>query len=281
MTLLQIKLLLFASTIATGLFNGLLDTKGAVILTAVYFLIYKSFLISSYLLNNFWFTRIQVIKTMIIDQILYFGFLVSLLLIINLFKVAVYTAAFSLVLLYQYIINNLISEFYNITLIVLFLFIGAINQTTQLWINIVLSDTKKSFVSSSYTFIYFLLKNLLLFFKFLVILSLSSMNATSLEPIESINSTEVEIESNVLEKKTENSSDEEDYFLYILATPLILLVVAVCYTYSRDPKIPPKTIPWDPWDLMDRWSYSDTEPRLVLDFIDILWHVFEFVIMYF
>ena len=99
----------------------------------------------SYLLINFWFTRIQAnkaaIKAMIMNRIGDFGLVLGILLIFISFKAVDYATVFSLVP----VINNTTVCFFNIechtlTIIGFFLFIGAIGKSAQLGLHTWLPD---------------------------------------------------------------------------------------------------------------------------------------------
>jgi NADH:ubiquinone oxidoreductase subunit 5 (subunit L)/multisubunit Na+/H+ antiporter MnhA subunit len=93
--------------------------------------------LSSYLLINFWFTRIQAnkaaIKAMIINRVGDFGLVIGILLIYITFKAVDYATVFSLVPIVQnsYIIFLNI-EIETLTIIGFFLFVGAVGKSAQL-----------------------------------------------------------------------------------------------------------------------------------------------------
>nr|YP_009485485.1 NADH dehydrogenase subunit 5 [Melosira undulata]AVR57549.1 NADH dehydrogenase subunit 5 [Melosira undulata] len=99
----------------------------------------------SYLLINFWFTRIQAnkaaIKAMIINRIGDFGLMLGILTIFIYFKAVDYSTVFALVPLFY----NTSMYFFNIqinvlTLIGILLFIGAIGKSAQLGLHTWLPD---------------------------------------------------------------------------------------------------------------------------------------------
>lgn len=99
----------------------------------------------SYLLINFWFTRIQAnkaaIKAMIVNRIGDFGLILAILLIFINFKAVDYSTIFSLIPFY---INEkftlLYFEFNLLSAISFFLFIGAIGKSAQLGLHTWLPD---------------------------------------------------------------------------------------------------------------------------------------------
>jgi NADH-ubiquinone oxidoreductase chain 5 len=95
--------------------------------------------LSSYLLINFWFTRIQAnkaaIKAMIINKIGDFGILIGLILIFNTFQTFNYHVIFSMSLLN---LNELTIN--NIDLICFFLFIGCMGKSAQIGLHMWLPD---------------------------------------------------------------------------------------------------------------------------------------------
>lgn len=101
--------------------------------------------LSSYLLINFWFTRIQAnkaaIKAMVMNRIGDFGLVLGILLIFVTFKAVDYATVFSLApLIHNTQINFLSFEFDTLTLIGFFLFIGAIGKSAQLGLHTWLPD---------------------------------------------------------------------------------------------------------------------------------------------
>lgn len=99
----------------------------------------------SYLLINFWFTRIQAnkaaIKAMVVNRIGDFGLILSILLIFMYFKSVDYSTIFSLTPFFIYEQVNLFSfEFYLLDLISFFLLIGAIGKSAQLGLHTWLPD---------------------------------------------------------------------------------------------------------------------------------------------
>jgi NADH-ubiquinone oxidoreductase chain 5 len=101
--------------------------------------------LSSYLLINFWFTRIQAnkaaIKAMIINRVGDFGLVIGILLIYITFKAVDYATVFSLVPIVQnsYIIFLNI-EIETLTIIGFFLFVGAVGKSAQLGLHTWLPD---------------------------------------------------------------------------------------------------------------------------------------------
>jgi NADH-ubiquinone oxidoreductase chain 5 len=99
----------------------------------------------SYLLINFWFTRIQAnkaaIKAMVINRIGDFGLVLGILFIFVTFKAVDYATVFSLVpLMSNTTVNFLNVEFETLTVIGFFLFIGAIGKSAQLGLHTWLPD---------------------------------------------------------------------------------------------------------------------------------------------
>jgi proton-translocating NADH-quinone oxidoreductase chain L len=95
--------------------------------------------LSSYLLINFWFTRIQAnkaaIKAMIVNKIGDFGILVGIILIFNTFGTFNYHTIFSMSLL-----NLTEISIKNIDLICFFLFIGCMGKSAQIGLHMWLPD---------------------------------------------------------------------------------------------------------------------------------------------
>ena len=101
--------------------------------------------LASYLLINFWYTRIQAnksaIKAMVINRIGDFGLILGIGLIYSIFKSLDFTVVFSLVPYFQnlnFIFLNI--EINIITLISILLFIGAVGKSAQLGLHIWLPD---------------------------------------------------------------------------------------------------------------------------------------------
>jgi NADH-ubiquinone oxidoreductase chain 5 len=99
----------------------------------------------SYLLINFWFTRIQAnkagIKAMIINRIGDFGLLIGIILIFLNYKAMDYaTVALITPFLKTKIINFLSMDLHLLTLIGIFLFIGAVGKSAQLGLHTWLPD---------------------------------------------------------------------------------------------------------------------------------------------
>jgi NADH-ubiquinone oxidoreductase chain 5 len=101
--------------------------------------------LSSYLLINFWFTRLQAnkaaIKALIVNRVGDFGLIIGLSLLYSLFKSLNYLVVFSLSSLYvqdSYFFLNY--EFNYLNLICIFIFIGAIGKSAQLGLHTWLPD---------------------------------------------------------------------------------------------------------------------------------------------
>ena len=99
----------------------------------------------SYLLINFWFTRIQAnkaaIKAMVINRIGDFGLVLGILFVFVTFKSVDYATVFSLVPgMCNTAVNFLSVEFQTLTVIGFFLFIGAIGKSAQLGLHTWLPD---------------------------------------------------------------------------------------------------------------------------------------------
>lgn len=99
----------------------------------------------SYLLINFWFTRIQAnkaaIKAMIMNKIGDFALALAIFLCIYLFNSLDYNTIFSLSPLYQtFLIEIFYVKFNAIELLCLFLFIGAVGKSAQLGLHTWLPD---------------------------------------------------------------------------------------------------------------------------------------------
>ena len=96
----------------------------------------------SYLLINFWFTRIQAnkaaIKAMILNRIGDFGLLIGILFIFIYFKSVDYITLITLIPLFKY--QTTIFNFQLIEIISLFLFIGATGKSAQLGLHTWLGD---------------------------------------------------------------------------------------------------------------------------------------------
>lgn len=101
--------------------------------------------ICSYLLINFWYTRIQAnksaMKAMIVNRIGDMGLFLGTFTILIIFKTLDYSTVFSSVnLLTNETINILNFEFHALTLIASLLFIGAIGKSAQLGLHTWLPD---------------------------------------------------------------------------------------------------------------------------------------------
>lgn len=99
----------------------------------------------SYLLINFWFTRIQAnkaaIKAMILNRIGDFGLLIGMILIFLNYKALDYATVASITpFLENTIINFLSIDLHLLTLIGIFLFIGAVGKSAQLGLHTWLPD---------------------------------------------------------------------------------------------------------------------------------------------
>jgi NADH-ubiquinone oxidoreductase chain 5 len=99
----------------------------------------------SYLLINFWFTRIQAnkaaIKAMIVNRVGDFGLVISILLIFINFKAVDYATIFSLTPFFAYDKFHLLYfEFHLLSIISFFLFVGAIGKSAQLGLHTWLPD---------------------------------------------------------------------------------------------------------------------------------------------
>jgi len=93
--------------------------------------------LSSYLLINFWFTRLQAnkaaIKAMIVNRVGDFGLIIGLSLMYALFKSLNYYVIFPLGFLYNLdTITILNIEFNYLNLICFFIFIGAVGKSAQI-----------------------------------------------------------------------------------------------------------------------------------------------------
>ena len=99
----------------------------------------------SYLLINFWFTRIQAnkaaIKAMVVNRVGDFGLALGIFALFSSFKAVDYSTIFALVPLYtQEKIFFLNSEFSLLTCISLLLFVGAVGKSAQLGLHTWLPD---------------------------------------------------------------------------------------------------------------------------------------------
>jgi len=101
--------------------------------------------LSSYLLINFWFTRIQAnkaaMKAMIVNKVGDFGLALGIMAIFYLFKAVDFSTVFSLV--YYFIgtkLNLFTFNFDFIMLICLFLFVGAVGKSAQIGLHTWLPD---------------------------------------------------------------------------------------------------------------------------------------------
>jgi len=91
----------------------------------------------SYLLINFWFTRIQAnkaaIKAMILNRIGDFGLVLGILIIFVEFKAVDYATVFAVVTVFTNKFFNFLNfDFDLISIICFFLFIGAVGKSAQL-----------------------------------------------------------------------------------------------------------------------------------------------------
>ena len=101
--------------------------------------------LSSYLLINFWFTRLQAnksaIKAMIVNRVGDFFILLAMFLIFLFFNSLDYDVVLSLAsLIVDYKVNILNTYFNGIDLICLFLFLGAMGKSAQLGLHVWLPD---------------------------------------------------------------------------------------------------------------------------------------------
>lgn len=101
--------------------------------------------LSSYLLINFWYTRIQAnkaaMKAMIVNKIGDISILFVLLFTYYYFKSLDYSIVFSLVPFYQEKLVNIFGyDFYLLNLITFFIFIGAVGKSAQLGLHTWLPD---------------------------------------------------------------------------------------------------------------------------------------------
>jgi proton-translocating NADH-quinone oxidoreductase chain L len=99
----------------------------------------------SYLLINFWFTRLQAnkaaIKAMLVNRVGDFGLALGILCIFNYFGVLDYASTFCLVnVLKDEIVTFIFFDINLITLICLLLFVGAVGKSAQLGLHIWLPD---------------------------------------------------------------------------------------------------------------------------------------------
>jgi NADH-ubiquinone oxidoreductase chain 5 len=99
----------------------------------------------SYLLINFWFTRIQAnkaaIKAMIVNRIGDFGLAIGIFIIFVNFKAVDYATIFSIIPYFvSYKFNFLSIDFHLLSLISFFLFIGAMGKSAQLGLHTWLPD---------------------------------------------------------------------------------------------------------------------------------------------
>lgn len=99
----------------------------------------------SYLLINFWFTRIQAnkaaIKAMIVNRIGDFGLALGIFSIYILFNSVEYSTVFALIPIYENdTLNFLGFDFHGLTLIGFLLFVGAVGKSAQLGLHTWLPD---------------------------------------------------------------------------------------------------------------------------------------------
>lgn len=101
--------------------------------------------LSSYLLINFWYTRLQAnkaaIKALIVNRVGDFGLIIGISLLYSLFKTLNYYVVFPLTIFY--IDDNIIilnNEFHYLTLVCLFIFIGAVGKSAQIGLHTWLPD---------------------------------------------------------------------------------------------------------------------------------------------
>nr|AHX02488.1 NADH dehydrogenase subunit 5 [Riquetophycus sp. HSY-2014a] len=101
--------------------------------------------LASYLLINFWYTRLaanqSAIKALIVNRVGDFGLSLGILTIFWIFNTVDYATIFSLTPLFEnYFLYFLGIEFHGITLIGIFLFIGAVGKSAQLGLHTWLPD---------------------------------------------------------------------------------------------------------------------------------------------
>ena len=99
----------------------------------------------SYLLINFWFTRIQAnkaaIKAMILNRIGDFGLVIGILIIFVEYKAVDYATVFAITPIFTHKVYNFLSlDLDLITIICFFLFIGAVGKSAQLGLHTWLPD---------------------------------------------------------------------------------------------------------------------------------------------
>lgn len=99
----------------------------------------------SYLLINFWFTRIQAnkaaIKAMILNRIGDFGLVIGILIIFVEYKAVDYSTVFAITPIFTHKVYNFLSlDLDLITIICFFLFIGAVGKSAQLGLHTWLPD---------------------------------------------------------------------------------------------------------------------------------------------
>jgi NADH-ubiquinone oxidoreductase chain 5 len=99
----------------------------------------------SYLLINFWFTRIQAnkaaVKAMLMNRVGDFGLALGLLLLFTNFQSFDYCVVFGLVLKYQnFVVNFLGFEVALLTVLAVLLFVGAVGKSAQLFLHTWLPD---------------------------------------------------------------------------------------------------------------------------------------------
>ncbi len=99
----------------------------------------------SYLLINFWFTRIQAnkaaIKAMVLNRIGDFGLVVGILIVFVEYKAVDYATVFAITPIFKdKLFNFLIFDFDLISIICFFLFVGAVGKSAQLGLHTWLPD---------------------------------------------------------------------------------------------------------------------------------------------
>lgn len=101
--------------------------------------------VCSYLLINFWYTRVaankSALKAMIMNRIADVFFVIAILLILNTFKTTDYITVFTLlpyILTEKYIFVNMC--FFKVSVITFFLFFGAIGKSAQIGLHTWLPD---------------------------------------------------------------------------------------------------------------------------------------------
>ena len=99
----------------------------------------------SYLLINFWFTRIQAnkaaIKAMVLNRIGDFGLVIGILILFTEYKAVDYATVFAITSLFVNDVFNFLNfDFHLVSIICFFLFVGAIGKSAQLGLHTWLPD---------------------------------------------------------------------------------------------------------------------------------------------